>query len=283
MFQRGIERTKKAQISKPGPFITLGDVRGRVREVAEGSRPFIANDSGKQIDNPAVAYTFVLEVGDNGVLRVVHVRVLSQPYLSLQPVPQDARDRLLIMGNSCIGSDWFYYTVVAAGGTQSFGLSLSSALTVSNEPDVYYIGEQSRVSLGTWPAPFELNVDYDTPTFPGNTSQENLTVWGRVVAVSEFLDIAQSWILVEDTYGIGKHPAYTAISLLRRDVRHRLGRVIRAHLPNERLNRIIAMPCADADGRYREGPAVRVRFILKTSSGMIGLMSATTAAAIVMR
>jgi hypothetical protein len=94
--------TSKAQIRKSGPFITLGDVRGRVREIADGSHPFIANDSREQIDNPAVAYTFVLEVSENGALRVVHVRVLSKPYLSLQPVPRDARDRLLIMGNSCI-------------------------------------------------------------------------------------------------------------------------------------------------------------------------------------
>ena len=102
--------TSRAQTSKPGaPIIGVAEVRGRVREVAESSHPFIANDSRKQIDNPAVAYTFVLEVGENGVLSVVHVRVLSQPYLGLQPVPQDARDRLLIMGNSCIGSDWFYY------------------------------------------------------------------------------------------------------------------------------------------------------------------------------
>src|SRR6516162_6153226 len=152
----------RAHISRPGtPVIGPADVRGRVREVADSSHPFIANDSGKQTDNPAVAYTFALEVSDNGVLSVVHVRVLSQPYLSLQPVPQDARDRLLIMGNSCIGSDWFYYTVVAAGGAQSFGLSLSSVWTVSTDPYVYYVGEETRASLGTWPGPFELNVDYD--------------------------------------------------------------------------------------------------------------------------
>jgi hypothetical protein len=238
-------------------MIGLDDVRGRVREIADGSHPSIANDSGKQLDNPSVAFTFVLEVSQNDVLSVVHVRVLSQPYLGLQPPPQDARDRLLIIGNSCIGNDWFYNTVVAAGGTQSFGLSLSSVSTISNEPYVYYVGDQTRVSLGTWPGPFELNVDYDTSTFPGNNSQENLIVWGRVIAVSEYLDLAQSWVLVEDTYGIGKHPAYTSILLLRRDLRNRLGRVILAGLPNERLNRIVAMACADAEGRYREGPNVK--------------------------
>ena len=227
------------------------DIQGRVREVADGSHPFILTRLGKQIDNPAVAFTIVLE--DNHGF-VAHVHVLAQPYGSLQPVSEGGRDRLLGMANSCVGCDWFTNTVLD-GGTQTFGLAFSSVWPGPKKSDTYYVGQKTRVSLGTWPGPLELNVDYNTETFPGNTSKEPLTVWGRVVVVSEYFDVSQSWILVEDTYGPGKHPSYTSILLLREDLR--FGRGWLRALPEERLIRVFAMACADAEGRYRVGPPVR--------------------------
>jgi len=249
----GSQATGSGQVTVP-IIVSVVDVRGRVREVADGSRPYIGNISGNQHDNPAVAYTIVLEISqDDVILGAAHVRVLARQFGSLQPLPEATRERLLSMANSCIGDDWFFNTVLS-GGAQTFGLSFSSALSVSNEPYVYYVGQKTRVSLGTWPGPFDLNVDYFTANFPGNGGKDH--VWGRVVAVSEYFDVAQSWVIVEDTYGVGKHPAYSSILLLQRDSPNNVGKVLEA-VPTERLNRAVAMACANAEGRYRVGPNVR--------------------------
>jgi len=253
-----LSRGRKPSIEET---LILVDVRGRVKEVADGSQPFTTLDSYTPPYSPAVAYTIVLETHEGPVLRRAHVRVLAQPYLSLQPTTEDRRNRLLVMANSSIGVDWFF-TMVAAGKTpNTMGLSFRAVHSLWTEPDVYYVGDNTRVSLGTWPEPFDLNVDYDTGFFPGNGSEgsQNAYVWGRVVAVSEYFDVSQTWVVVEDSYAIPSlNRPYTSILLLQQDWKKK-GRFnpVLSHLPNEQLARVHMIACADAEGRYRVGPLVR--------------------------